>query len=113
MRSLITSIIWGWECEVHHHEVATSGQCEINFKFSDALRSADNVNRLKYAVKNTAFKYNKTATFMPKPIFEDNGSGMHIHFSMWKDGKNLFSGDEYQHAKQNRSVCHRRYLKAW
>ena len=85
----------GMECEVHHHEVATCGQCEIDFKFADAVTSADNVNRLKYAVKNTAFKYNKTATFMPKPIFEDNGSGMHVHLSVWKDGKNLFSGDEY------------------
>lgn len=85
----------GLECEVHHHEVATAGQSEIGFKFSDAVNSADNVYRLKYAVKNTAFKYNKTATFMPKPIFEDNGSGMHIHFSMWKDNNNLFHGDEY------------------
>ncbi len=85
----------GVECEVHHHEVATSGQCEIGFKFDNALASADNIYRLKYAVKNSAFKYNKTATFMPKPIFEDNGSGMHVHFSMWKDGKNLFAGEEY------------------
>ncbi len=85
----------GVTSEVHHHEVATAGQCEIGFKFADALSSADNVNRLKYAVKNTALNYNKTATFMPKPIFEDNGSGMHVHFSIWKDGNNLFAGNEY------------------
>ncbi len=82
-------------CELHHHEVATAGQCEINFRYAGALESADNVNKLKYVVKNTALEHGKTATFMPKPIFEDNGSGMHTHISFWKDGKNLFHGDQY------------------
>ena len=85
----------GLEVEVHHHEVATAGQCEIDIKFDELIRAADNVHKLKHAVKNTAYRYGKTATFMPKPIFEDNGNGMHIHTSIWKGGKNLCIGNQY------------------
>ncbi len=91
----------GMVCEVHHHEVATAGQCEIDFKFDSAIQSCDNIYKLKYAVKNTAHKYGKTATFMPKPIFEDNGSGMHVHVSIWNNGKNTFYGDEYASLSKN------------
>lgn len=85
----------GVEIEIHHHEVATAGQCELGTKFGTLLAAGDQVNKYKYAVKNTAFQHGKTATFMPKPMFEDNGSGMHIHTSIWKDGKNLYAGDKY------------------
>lgn len=85
----------GLVCEVHHHEVATAGQCEIDFKFDTAINSCDNIFKLKYAVKNTAYRHGKTATFMPKPLFGDNGSGMHIHLSIWNEGKNTFYGEEY------------------
>ena len=90
----------GMEVEVHHHEVATAGQCEMGMKFGTVITGADNVHKLKYAVKNTAYQHGKTATFMPKPIFGDNGSGMHVHTSIWKDGKNLFAGDGYAKLSQ-------------
>ena len=80
----------GVPVEVHHHEVATAGQCEIDIRFAPLVRMADNLLLYKYVIKNTAKKYNMTATFMPKPIFKDNGSGMHVHQSLWKGGKNLF-----------------------
>jgi glutamine synthetase len=85
----------GLEVECHHHEVATGGQTEIDLKFNRMVRSADNMMLYKYIVKNVANQYGKTVTFMPKPLFNDNGSGMHTHQSLWKDGKPLFAGDGY------------------
>jgi glutamine synthetase len=82
----------GVKCEVHHHEVASGGQTEIDMRFDTLLKMADNVLWYKYVTKNVAKKHGKTVTFMPKPIFQDNGSGMHTHQSLWKDGKNTFFG---------------------
>jgi len=85
----------GINVECHHHEVATAGQCEIDFRFDNLLKTADNLMLFKYIVKNTAFAHGKTATFMPKPLYGDNGSGMHVHQSLWKNDKPLFAGDQY------------------
>jgi len=85
----------GIPVECHHHEVATSGQCEIDMRFSDLVSMGDMLLKYKYIVKSTAEKYGKTATFMPKPVFKDNGSGMHTHMSIWKDDRPLFAGDGY------------------
>lgn len=85
----------GVEVEVGHHEVATAGQCEIGVKFNRMLPCGDQLMWFKYIVKNIARKAGKTVTFMPKPLFGDNGSGMHVHQSLWKDGKPLFGGDGY------------------
>jgi glutamine synthetase len=85
----------GINVECHHHEVATAGQSEIDFKFDTLIRAADNMMIYKYVVRNVAFQYGKTVTFMPKPIFSDNGSGMHTHQSLWAKGKPLFAGEGY------------------
>ncbi len=85
----------GIQIEAQHHEVASGGQCEIDLRFSDLVDIADKLMLYKYIVKNTARKHNKTVTFMPKPIFGDNGSGMHVHTSLWKKGENLFAGTGY------------------
>lgn len=85
----------GLQVEVHHHEVGTAGQCEIGVGPAAIVRKADEVQILKYCVHNVAHAYGKTATFMPKPLVGDNGSGMHVHISIAKDGRNLMAGDGY------------------
>jgi len=85
----------GIAVEGHHHEVATGGQCEIDMRHDSLLRMADKVMYYKYVAKNVAARHGKVATFMPKPLFMDNGSGMHSHFSLWKGGKPLFAGRKY------------------
>ena len=85
----------GVEVEVHHHEVAAPGQCEIGTKFEKLVKRADWNQILKYTVQMVASSYGKTATFMPKPVVGDNGSGMHVHQSIWKGGQNMFAGNGY------------------
>jgi len=85
----------GIEVEGQHHEVATAGQCEIDMKYGPLLKMADNLLRYKYVVKNVAARHGKTATFMPKPLWNDNGSGLHLHLSLWKNGESLFTGTGY------------------
>jgi glutamine synthetase len=85
----------GIDVEAQHHEVASGGQCEIDLRFAPLVKSADQLLMFKYIVKNTAKKWNKTVTYMPKPIQGDNGSGMHVHTSLWKKGKPLFAGPGY------------------
>jgi glutamine synthetase len=85
----------GLEIECQHHEVATAGQAEIDIKYDTLLAAADGLMKYKYIVKNTAHQHGKTVTFMPKPVWNDNGSGMHMHLSIWKDGLNQFAGDGY------------------
>ncbi len=110
----------GLNVERQHHEVATAGQAEIDFRFDTLVKTADNMMLFKYVIKNVARRHGKTATFMPKPLFGDNGSGMHTHVSLWKKGKPLFAGTEYaglsqmalyfiggilQHAKALSALC--------
>lgn len=97
MRSemLLTMKACGVPIEKHHHEVATGGQCELGFRFGKIIEAADWLMTYKYVIKNVAYKHGKTVTFMPKPVFQDNGSGMHTHQSIWKDGKPLFAGNQY------------------
>ena len=90
-----TMIRCGINIECHHHEVATGGQCEIDQRFDTLIKSADNMMLYKYVIRNVAYQYGKSVTFMPKPLFGDNGSGMHTHQSLWKDGKPQFAGDGY------------------
>jgi glutamine synthetase len=90
----------GIAIEKHHHEVATAGQAEIDIRFDSLVRTADKMLMYKYIVKNVARRHGKTVTFMPKPLFGDNGSGMHTHQSIWKDGKPLFAGKEYAGVSQ-------------
>ncbi len=93
-RMALTMIDIGLTVECQHHEVATAGQCEIDMKFDTLLAMADHQMKYKYVVKNEAVKAGKTATFMPKPLYGDNGSGMHCHQSIWSEGKPLFAGDK-------------------
>lgn len=90
-----TMIQCGLNIECHHHEVATGGQCEIDQRFDTLVKSADNMMLYKYIIRNVAYQYGKTVTFMPKPLFGDNGSGMHTHQSLWKGGVPLFAGENY------------------
>jgi len=90
----------GIHMECHHHEVATAGQCELAMRFGEIIEQADKAQWYKYVVHNVAHAHGKTATFMPKPIYNDNGSAMHVHQSLWKDGKNLFAGDKYANLSQ-------------
>ena len=95
----------GIEVEMQHHEVGTAGQCEIDMKFGEMLQMADNLQKYKYIIKNTAFQNGYTATFMPKPLFQDNGSGMHCHQSLWKGGVPLFA-DENGYAGLSEMAIH-------
>ncbi|MDO8447109.1 MAG: type I glutamate--ammonia ligase [Deltaproteobacteria bacterium] len=110
----------GIPVERQHHEVASAGQAEIDIRFNSLLKMGDQLQWFKHIVKNVAYMHNKTVTFMPKPIFGDNGSGMHVHQSLWKDGKPLFAGEEYggmskmalyyiggilKHAKALNAIC--------
>ncbi|MFQ5509422.1 MAG: type I glutamate--ammonia ligase [Leptospirillia bacterium] len=90
---MLTMQEMGLEMEWHHHEVATANQCEIDFKFDSLLKTADNLQTFKYVVHNVAHQYGQTATFMPKPLADDNGNGMHVHQSLWDGGTPLFAGD--------------------
>jgi glutamine synthetase len=92
---VLTMEALGIQVEAHHHEVATAGQAEIDMRFTTLTRMADNLMMYKYVVKNVARKHGMTATFMPKPLFEDNASGMHVHQSIWKGKTNLFHGTQY------------------
>lgn len=85
----------GVQVEAQHHEVATAGQCEVDMRYAPLVRTADNLLLYKYVVKNVAARFGKSATFMPKPLWNDNGSGLHLHFSLWKGNTNLFAGSGY------------------
>lgn len=97
---LLTMESLGIEIECQHHEVATGGQAEIDMRFKPLLQMGDQLMWFKYVLKNVAYKHNHTVTFMPKPLFEDNGTGMHTHISIWKEGKPVFAGDKYAGVSQ-------------
>ena len=92
---MLTMLQCGIDIEAQHHEVASAGQCEIDMRYQELVRMADQLCLYKYIVRNVARRHGRTATFMPKPIKGDNGSGMHVNMSIWKDGKPLFAGDKY------------------
>jgi glutamine synthetase len=92
---VLTMEALGVQVERQHHEVASGGQAEIDYRFNTLVRSADSMMVYKYVIRNVAHRHGKTVTFMPKPLFADNGSGMHTHQSLWKKGKPLFAGNEY------------------
>ena len=98
---LLTLEDLGIDVECQHHEVATAGQAEIDMVFKPLLQMGDQLIWFKYVLKNVANKYNHTVTFMPKPLFDDNGTGMHTHISIWKEGKPLFAGDQYAGVSQD------------
>jgi glutamine synthetase len=97
---LLTLESLGIEVECQHHEAATGGQAEIDMRFKPLLQMGDQLMWFKYVLKNVAYKHNHTVTFMPKPLFEDNGTGMHTHISIWKEGKPVFAGDKYAGVSQ-------------
>jgi glutamine synthetase len=97
---LLTLESLGIDIEAQHHEVATAGQAEIDMRFKPLLQMSDQLMWFKYVLKNVAYRHGHTVTFMPKPIFEDNGTGMHTHISIWKDGSPLFAGDKYAGVSQ-------------
>ncbi len=97
---LLTLENLGIEIEAQHHEVATAGQAEIDMRFKPLLEMSDQLMWFKYVLKNVAYRHNHTVTFMPKPLFEDNGTGMHTHISIWKENKPLFAGDKYAGVSQ-------------
>jgi glutamine synthetase len=97
---LLTLENLGIEIEAQHHEVATAGQAEIDMRFKPLLQMSDQLMWFKYVLKNVAYRHNHTVTFMPKPLFEDNGTGMHTHISIWKDDQPLFAGDKYAGVSQ-------------
>ena len=100
----------GFSLEKGHHEVGSGGQAEINYKFNTLLHAADDMQLYKYIIKNTAWQAGKTVTFMPKPLFGDNGSGMHCHQSLWKDGDPLFYDESgYAGLSDTRPPLHRRH----
>ena len=104
-----TMIDCGIDVEAQHHEVATAGQSEIDMRFTDLVTMADQMCMYKYIIKNVARKHGKTVTFMPKPLFSDNGSGMHTHISFWKDGQPLFAGNGYAGLSDEAMYAHRRH----
>ena len=107
-----TMIDCGIDVEAQHHEVATAGQSEIDMQFQDWCEMGDQVMMYKYIIKNVAKKYNKTVTFMPKPLFEDNGSGMHTHISLWKGGNPLVRRHRLRRPERNGHARHRRLAQA-